>query len=738
MTEGYVGQRKDRVEGRLKVTGGVKFSAEVAVANVAHVAVVQSSIARGRIKAWDVQAALNLPGVLAVITPENAPKLPAATKRGTSPLDRVLQLLQDDKVLYNGQPIALVVADTLERAQAAGLHVGVTYDEARPSVVLEESSSTEEPPENPTSPTFKPRGDFEKAFSDAPVKVDATYTTPRENHNPMEPHATIAVWHGDRELTLYDSTQSIFGVRKRIAALFELEPANVRVICHYVGGGFGCKGAMWSHVALAALAAKVVGRPAKLAVTRPQMFVWCGYRPDTIQKVALGAQRDGRLVAIRHETLSQTSRFDDFTEPSSRQTRMLYACPNVTTSQRLLRLDVSTPTFMRAPGESSGTFALESAMDELAYALGMDPIELRLKNDAEKDPEDGKAWSSKSLRECYARGREHFGWARRNPRPRSMRDGRILVGMGMATATYPARQDTASATARLTPDGRAVVLAGSQDLGTGTYTVMTQIAADALGLPMDRIHFDLGDTDFPEAPGSGGSRTAATVGPAVKMASDAVRDRVIALAVADAASPLHGLDPKEVEARDGKLTSTRDPSKVDTHGAVLGRNHVPAVEEKATSKPVAGQKERSCHSFGAQFVEVGVDPDLGEVRVRRAVGAFAAGRLLNAKTAHSQFMGGMIFGIGMALEEKTVIDARTGRVVTKDLSDYHVPVNADVPVIDVVTVEEEDLHVNPIGVKGIGEIGITGMAAAIANAVFHATGKRVRDLPITLDKLLDA
>jgi xanthine dehydrogenase YagR molybdenum-binding subunit len=570
----------------------------------------------------------------------------------------------------------------------------------------------------------------------ADVTVDAVYTTPIETHNPMELHATIAVWQGDERLTLYDSTQGVFECRRKVAEMFGLPKENVRVISRFVGGGFGSKGSSWSHVTLAAMAAKVTGRAVKVMVTRPQMFSLVGHRPCTVQRVALGATRAGKLVATRHEVTSETSRFDDFVEPSAQQTQMLYACPNLYTRQSLVRLDIPTPTFQRAPGESTGTFALESAMDELAVALRMDPVALRLANHADEDPSDGRPWSSKTLRECYRQAAARFGWAKRKPEPRSMRQGRALVGWGMATATYPANQSASAAIARLRPDGTALVQAGTQDIGTGTYTIMAQIAADALGMPVEQVTFDLGDTSMPETPVSGGSQTASSTGSAVQRACGDLRGKLVAMAVADAASPLHGLAVADVDAIGGALVARADPSKRDPFGAVVARSGQGEVTARFETQPKEDRKKFATHSFGAQFVEVTIDEDLPQVRVTRVVSAFAAGKILNAKTARSQFIGGIVWGIGLALTEDTVRDARTARIVTRDLADYHVPVNLDVPAIEVISVEEDDPHVNEIGAKGIGEIGITGIGAAIANAVHHATGRRVRDLPITPDKLL--
>ncbi|MCU1280774.1 MAG: aldehyde oxidase and xanthine dehydrogenase, molybdopterin binding, partial [bacterium] len=663
------------------------------------------------------------PGVIAVITHRNAMRVPPQPTRETraSQVDHVLQLLQDDRVLYNRQPIAIVVADTFERAQHAAHLVHVRYEAAPADVDLFQSRAPARAPKPPyhgtvaqTLPVDARRGDVVAALSAAAVRVEQLYTMPAETHNPMEMHATIAVWHGPNHLTVYDSTQGVFEDQRKLAASLGLPRQNVRVISHYVGGGFGTKGAVWSHVPLAAMAARQVGRPVKLVVSRPQMFGPVGARPQIEQRVVLGAARDGVLAAIRHEGRSAVSQFDQFCEHFTAPTRALYKCANVDTAERVVSLDIATPCQMRAPGEVSGTFALESALDELAIALAIDPLELRLRNYAESDPETGRPWSSKSLRQCYQRAAERFGWSQRNRRPRSMSEGKFLIGWGMATATYPANVRPASAVTTLFADGTALVRAGTQDIGTGTYTVMTQVAADALGIPVDKVRFELGDTDMPETPTSGGSCTAASVGSAVRQACLGAREKLTRLGN-------HG---------------TNDPALDETFAAQLARHGMKSVEARYDAKQLEARDRYATRAFGAQFVEVRVDSELGEVRVSRAVGAFAVGRVLNAKTARSQLMGGMVWGISMALHENSVYDPTIGRVMNSDLSEYLVPVNLDIPAIDVLFVEEEDRYVNEIGVKGVGEIGITGMAAAVANAVYHATGRRIRDLPITLDKLL--
>ena len=576
------------------------------------------------------------------------------------------------------------------------------------------------------------------ALNSAPARVEAVYQTPMENHNPMEPHATIAMWDDDH-LTLFDSSQGVFGARSRVAGLFGLHDDNVRVICHYVGGGFGTKGSVWAQTMLAAMCAKEVKRPVSVVLERQQMFNNTGHRAHTYQSFAAGADKDGKLAAIKHDTTNNTSTFENFVEVATVATKMLYACDDIQTTERLVKLTLGTPTFMRAPGEASGTFALESGLDELARELKMDPIELRLKNYAETDPQKKLPYSSKGLRECYARAAAKFGWDKykASPEPRSVRDGKWLVGYGMATATYPTNRSKADASACINADGTALVLAGSQDLGTGTWTVMTQVSAGTLGLPMDKVRFELGDTILPKTPGSGGSQTAASTGPAVQAACVAALKKLTDLAIADEKSPLHGANAQDVNAADGKLSLKSDPSKGESYAAILRRAKVPNVTAKADAEPDKQErKEFSMHAFGAQFAEVRVNEDTGEVRVARWVGAFDIGKRLNEMTATSQIKGGIIFGIGMGLTEATIADERDARIVNANLAEYLVPVNADVPEIDVIFVDTEDRHINPLGVKGVGEIGITGAPAAIANAVYHATGVRVRELPITPDKVL--
>jgi len=732
------GQALSRVDGIRKVTGSATFAAEHKLPRLAHAVMVTSTIPGGRISAIDSAAAENMPGVLAVLSHRNAPRLPAGGKAaaGRPPAGRVLNLLQDDKVYYNRQPVALVVADTLEHAAAAARQVRVSY-QAEPAVTDFEQAKQHPviPEKAKNAPADTSRGNLEEGIAAAATQIDVSYRTPMEHHNPMEPHATIAVWERDR-LTLYDSTQYVSGDRDTVARTLGMAPDKVRVICPYVGGGFGCKGSTWSHVVLAAMAARRVGRPVKLALERPQMFGPVGGRPNTEQRMLLAAAKDGALTAMRHNVVASTSFQEDWLESSAMISRMMYAVPNQQTTHRLARLNIGTPTFMRAPGEATGSFALECAMDELAYELKVDPIQLRLRNYAARDPEKNKPWSSNALGECYRVGAERFGWAKRDPRPLAMREGNALVGMGVASATYPANRSAARASARILADGSAVVRSGTQELGTGTYTVMTQVAADALGLPVSKVRFELGDTMLPQAPVSGGSQTVASVAPAVQAAAEAVGEKLIALAIADRRSPLAGAARDDVSMEDGWLFLHSAPERREPYAAVVARNGGRAVEASAEASPGDEKEEYSMHSFGAVFAEVHVDAELGEIRVPRIVAAYGVGRLLNEKTGHSQLMGGVVWGVGMALMEQTEYDLRYGRAVNANLAEYHVPVNADIGAIDIVVVPEKDMHVNPLGAKGIGEIGITGVAAAIANAVYHATGKRVRDLPITLDKVL--
>ncbi|MFP3609587.1 xanthine dehydrogenase family protein molybdopterin-binding subunit [Paraburkholderia sp. SIMBA_050] len=732
-----IGQPFDRTDGLLKVTGEARYAGEFPEARLAHAVLVTSTIACGTIASIDAARAQALPGVLLVMTYQNAPRLPNGGKPALAPpAGRRLSLLQDNEVHYNNEPVAVVVADTLEQATDAARQLRIAYQASPAMLDFTRAKSNSHAPDKPQGrQTDTRRGSFEDGMRGAAVHVDVTYTTPIEHHNPMEPHATMARWDGP-QLTLYDSTQGVSGAAQAVAKTFGIAPGDVRVISPFVGGGFGCKGSSWSHVSLCAMAAKQTGRPVRLVLQRPQMFGPVGARPRTEQHLLLAARRDGTLTAMRHDSISNTSTIEDWTETCCMVTRMLYAVPNQITTHRLVQLNLGTPTFMRAPGETTGSFALESAMDELAAALNMDPLALRMKNHADADPQENKPWSGKSLRECYQIGAQKFGWSRRSGAPRSMRNGNTLIGMGMATATYPANRSEAAAIARILPDGTAMVASGTQDIGTGTYTVMTQVAADALGFAPESIRFALGDSSLPRAPVSGGSQSAASVSPAVRDAASQARSQLIALALADQASPVHGLALDDVTVENGWVMSRSQPAKRDPAAAIIARSGGKPIEAASSVKPGDEKQKYSFHSFGAVFVEVHVDADLGTIRVPRVVAVYDVGRVLNEKTARSQMLGGIVWGVGAALQEESSLDTRTGRFTNANLAEYHVPVNADIGSHDITFIDRPDPYINSLGVRGIGEIGITGVPAAIANAVFHATGVRVRDLPITLDKVM--
>jgi xanthine dehydrogenase YagR molybdenum-binding subunit len=734
-----LGQPIDRTDGLAKVTGQAKYSADHIEPKLAHAVLVTSTIASGRIASIDTSHVQSMPGILLVMTYQTAMRLPnGGVTDAAPPAVRRLTLLQDDQVRYSNEPVAVVVAETLERATdgARQLQSMIRYEAAEPNASFEAAKgSAYEPKKMMGRQVNSQRGDVIAGLQQGPAHVDRVYTTPYEHHNPMEPHATLASWNGP-DLTLHDSTQGVSATSNAVAKTLGIRPEQVRVICPFVGGGFGCKGSAWSHTVLAAMAAKQTGRPVRLVLERPQMFGMVGNRPYTDQHLQISAQADGTINGMRHDVISPTSTFEDWNETSAMVTRMLYAVPNQATTHKLVKLNVGTPTFMRAPGETSGSFALESAMDEMAYTLNMDPVALRVKNYAEMEPQENKPWSSNYLVDCYRIGAEKFGWSRRTPKPRSMTDANMLIGYGMATATYPANRSGAAAVARIFPDGTAMAASGTQDLGTGTYTVMTQVAADALGFPMDKVHFELGDSSLPKAPVSGGSQSVASVSPAVREAAMQASAKLIALAIADPASPFTGAAIDQVKVEGGWLVSRTDASKREPAAAVIARNGGKPIEAMATTQPGNEKKELAFHSFGAVFAEVHVDADLGIVRVARVVGVYDVGNLLNAKTAHSQLMGGVVWGIGSALTEASELDPRYGRYSNANLAEYHVPVNADVQSIDITMLGHADPHINPLGARGIGEIGITGVAGAIANAVFHATGVRVRDLPVTLDKVM--
>ena len=721
-----VGQSVDRRDAHLKVRGQATYAGEFSLPKMAYAVLVQSTISAGKVIGFDSSVAGQMPGVIDIITTDNADKLQV---RAAAQQTVLFPLLQSNEVLYNGQHIGIVIAETSAQARAAAAKISVRYEPAEAVTIMDEAVTQAYEPKhfrNGQTTADSKTGDPDTAFAASPVKLDATYKTPIEHHNPMEPHVTIANWEGDR-LTVWTATQGISGARETIAGLFGLPKTNVTIICPFVGGGFGCKGNTWPPSGLAAMAARRVNRPVKLEVTREQMFTSNGYRPRTIQRLRLGADRDGRLLAISHDGLTQMSQpeLGEFAEPVALASRMLYACDNISTSHRLVSVNQGLPTYMRAPGEASGNFALESAMDELAVALNMDPVALRLRNYTATDATTGKPFASKALRACYEQGAEMFGWHNRAAVPGSMRDGRVLIGMGMATSTYPTNRMPAAASVRLSPDGNALVRSGTQDIGTGTYTTMAQVAADELGLPLDRVRVELGDSRLPPAPVSGGSMTTASVLPAVRDAAAQIREKLLGLSRSQGGG--------DERLTDGMVHGAGGTMRV---ADVMARAGVPFVEATSEQKPDAGAQQYARHAFGAQFCEVRIDMDLRTIKVSRWVGAFDCGTVINEKTARSQLIGGIVFGIGMALLEETRVDPQTGRIVNANIADYLLPVNADVPEIATIMIGAPDLVTTPLGVKGIGELPMVGVAAAIANAVYHATGTRVRDLPIRLDKLM--
>lgn len=733
MSAAVIGQPIDRVDGLRKITGAAKYAADYEVKDLAYAVAVQSTIAKGKVRHIVTSRAESAPGVLAVITRANAPRMhmPKNDFGSSTKLGENRPLFGDDEIYYAGQYLALVVADSLERASAAASLVVIDAEEQEPLLGLENGTQFE--PADDFAPTKYKRGDALVALQAAPHSVRFTYTTPVEHHNPMEPSASIAIWEGNK-LTLYEATQWVAGARNVVADTLGLPREDVHIISRFVGGGFGCKGFIWPHSVGAAIAARQVGRPVKLALTRQQMFTSVGHRGATRQTVALGADGFGKLLAIQHDNLTEASMVDDFIERCGIITGFLYDCPNVSVRNTGARVNIATPTPMRAPGESTGLFALECALDELAWELKMDPVELRLGNYSEMHAQTGLPYSGKHLRECYQVGMDKFGWHKRASMPGQSREGRFLIGRGMATATYPGYRSPGAARVRILDDGSVIVSSATQDIGTGTYTTMTQVAAEALGIPPEAIRAELGDSDLPPAPVSGGSMTTASVAPAVKAAAEEVLLKLKYCATEDPHSPLHGLRVEDIAAVGGSLHAAIGLAV--SYADVLRSRKLAMISADAKTAPGEEGKQYAMHSFGAQFCEVKVDCDTGEIRVNRHCAVFDIGRVINPKTARSQALGGITQGIGMALLERTVYDQQHGRVVTNNLADYAMPVNADVRDIDVTFLGHPDFVISPVGARGLGEIGITGVAPAIANAIFNATGVRVRDLPITPEKIL--
>jgi xanthine dehydrogenase YagR molybdenum-binding subunit len=726
-----IGPGVDRVDGPLKVTGAAAYPADFGYPDMVHAVLVRATVAAGRIRDVQTTAAEAAPGVLAVITHRNAPRL----NRGpdTPVWRQPPPPLQDDRILHYGQYVGLVVAETAEEANAAGRLVEVDYEAAEPLLELDDPRA--EVVRNPWGMDAH-RGDTEAGQASGDAVVDARYTTPDETNNPMGLFATVAVWDGD-SLTVHDSSQWPHSVRATLAAAFSVPESGIRVLSPFVGGGFGAGLRVWPHVVLTALAARTTRRPVKLVLTRPEMFTGIGHRTRTAQHIRLGADRSGQLTVLDHVAETSIAMEDDNWEPVAADSAWAYACPNVDVRDSQARLNIPPPTSMRAPGQAQGNFALESALDELSYALGVDPLELRLRNYAEVQPQLGLPWSSKALRACLEQGAERFGWSARDPRPGSMRDGNWLVGYGMAGVSFFWFQPPCQARASIRADGTAYVRSSATDIGTGTYTVMTQLSAELLGLPLDDVRLGLGDTDMPPGGVEGGSGLAAALGSAVYSACRGVIQAFLDTIADDAGSPLRGCSLDDVTAEDGRIRLSYDATRGEAFSDILARHGLAELTADGSSAPPTPQDVgmAPAGAFAAKFAEVRVDPDLGLVRVARIVSAVDAGRILNEKTATSQIIGGTVGGIGMALLEETVTDPHSGRITNANLGDYLVPVSADVPAQEVLFVGEPD-RFNPIGVKGVGEVGLVGIAAAIANGVFHATGRRIRSLPITLDQLL--
>jgi xanthine dehydrogenase YagR molybdenum-binding subunit len=733
-----VGQPISRVDGRLKVTGGARYTADISLAAVAHAAIVYSTIASGRIVSIDTVAAENAPGVLVVLTHKNMPRMNPVPWSHLRPQGQTYLPLQDDQIHYAGQPIALVVAATLDQATYAGTLIKVVY-EAHPPIVFDLRTAKDDAAEPPQRmwPLSSLVGNADKAIADAAVKIDATYTMPDRHHNQMEPHATLAVWDDDGTLTLYDSTQMVVGTRKLASLVLGVPEEKINVVCEFLGGGFGGKSWSWPHTLLAALAAKVVNRPVRVQLTRAQMYSMVGHQAATVQTIALGADRDGRLSGIRHDSVNPTSVFDDYVEYAALASRHLWrASGGISTSHRVVHVNRNSPVVLRAPMEAQGHFALESAMDELAYATGVDPVELRLRNDTDTDPYSGRPFSTRALRECLTKGAARFGWGKRTPEPRSMRDGRYLIGQGVAAAIFTHWRWPGKARVTLNGDGSALVEAAAHDIGTGTYTVMTQVAADALGMAPDRVTVRLGDTRLPESHPAIGSATVPNATAAVMLAARAARDKAVELALSGRDAPFAGAAPEDVIVAESRLALTKTNLNI-TYAELLARNGLSSLVGDGHYDPVEEVNgPKAIFSFSAVFAEVRVDPDLGLVRLTRFVGAYDAGRIINPKTARSQAIGGIVWGVGQALLEQSETDPASGQFVNRNYSGYLVTTNADIPELDVLFVGGFDEEASPLGAKGLGELTAVSVAPAIANAVYHATGKRIRDLPITVERLL--
>ena len=710
MKKDTIGDPLSRVDGRLKVTGGAKYSGEYKVPGLTYGVLVPATITNGIVSAIDTKAAERSPGVLAVITPFNAPKVPGYQPDAPKPL-KGLKLFNDNKIYFNGQPMALVIADTFERATYAAGLIKATYQPQPFETNFHKNLNNGVVPQGGNYKDYV-RGTA-NAYKNAPVQVEQEYLLPSEMHNPMELHITTAFWDGDDKVTLYTKSQGVMGSQRAVAAAFNLDPKNVQINSRFVGGAFGSSLRTWPHEIAAVQASKLVKRPVKLTLTREQMFTLVGYRPLTIQKIGLGATADGKLIGITHESHSQTAVYEEFTENSVNVSRFLYNSPNVNTLYKVVPLNVGVPAPMRGPGEATGSFALESALDELSYLLNIDPIALRLKNYADTDLERNLPWSSKYLKECYSKGAERIGWDKRMAKPGGNKDGEWLVGYGIGCGAFGAYRSRTLAKIKLMPNGTVNIQSATSDIGPGTATAMVLIAADTLGMPADKITFELGNSSFPMAPTQGGSATVSSVGSAVHDACVALKQKLNTLS--------------------GKPQDSTDAIDYEN---ILKLHNLPLLEITQESKSGDDAKNYSMYSFSAHFAQVYIHPLTGQVKIKKVVAVVDAGKIVNHKTASSQMIGGAVGGIGMAMTEEAVFDDRFGRYINGNFADYHVPVNADIPQIEAIFIDKPDPIINPVGTKGIGEISLIGVAAALANAVYNATGKRIRELPITPDKLI--
>jgi xanthine dehydrogenase YagR molybdenum-binding subunit len=700
----------DRVDGRLKVTGAAKYSGEFKPAGLSYGVLVPATVSSGIVNAIDTKAALKSSGVIAVITPFNAPKVPGYQPDAAKPM-KGLKLFNDNIIHFNGQPIALVIAETFEKATHAASLIRCKYERQPFATDFHENMESKGKPAGEQHKDYL-RGEAD-AYKSAPFQIEASYTLPSEMHNPMELHVTTAIWEGDDKVTLYTKSQGVIGSQKSIATAFNLDSKNVQINSHFVGGAFGSSLRTWPHEVAAVQAAKMVKRPVRLTLTREQMFLLVGYRPLTVQKIGIGATADGKLTGITHESFSQTATYEDFTERSVNVSRFLYASPNVNTRYKIVPLNIGVPAPMRGPGEATGAYALESALDELSYKLNMDPIELRLKNYADINPENNLPWSSKYLKECYKQGAERIGWNKRLQQPGTNKDGEWLVGYGMGGGAFGAYRGKTQAKITLSSDGKVLIQSATSDIGPGTATAMTVIAADKLGIPADKITFELGNSSLPVAPTQGGSSTVSSVGSAVNDVCVALKKKLYTLA--------------------GKPENSTD--EID-YTKILQQHNLPSLELTVESDVNPEGKKYSMYSFSAHFVQVYVHPGTGVVKIKKVIAVVDGGKIVNMKTASSQMIGGAVGGIGMAMTEEAVIDDRYGRYINSNLADYHVPVNADIPQIEAIFIDKPDPILNPLGTKGIGEISLIGVAPAVANAVYNATGKRIREMPITPDKIL--